>query len=129
MPGSVWEEDEKFQHWKACSTEPSETLSECITREQNRVLLTQANTATILSNTTCWADPLMVDRTVYQCCQILNATVPKLAKEPNRKILPISEAMPNIPKMAMEIFLSLIARQREEGNYVYESYLTAVRTF
>ena len=31
--------------------------------------------------------------------------------------------------MAIEIFLSLIARQREEGNYVYESYLTAVRTY
>ena len=89
----------------------------------------QANTATILSNKHLLGRPpdgrpnslSMLPDTERHCTQT--------AKEPNRKVLPISDAMPNNPKMAMEIFFSLIARQREEGNYVYESYLTAVRTY
>ena len=37
--------------------------------------------------------------------------------------------MPNNPKVAMEIFLDLIAKQKQEGNAVYEIYLTAVKRY
>ena len=89
----------------------------------------QPYTAMILSNTTCWADPQMVDRMTHQNYQTLKAMIPKVAKEPNRKTLPISDQVPNNPKMAMEIFMILIAKQEEEGNSVYASYLTAVETY
>ena len=89
----------------------------------------RADTANILSRTTHWADPPIVDRMIYQGYQALKATVPKIAKEPNREPLPLSEEIPNNPKMAMEIFMSLIAKQRGESNSVYTSYLNAVGTY
>ena len=89
----------------------------------------RADTAKILSKVTHRADPPIVDRMIYQGYQILKATVPKFAREPNRRPLPLSEEMPNNPKMAMEIFMSLIARHRGEGNSVYTSYLNAVGTY
>ena len=89
----------------------------------------QANTAKILSDTTHWTDPPIVDRMIYQGFQTLKATVPKIAREPNRKTLPLNEEMPNNPQMAMEIFMSLIAKQRDEGKTVYDSYLNAIETF
>ena len=67
----------------------------------------RVNTATILTNTTCWTEPPMVDWAIYQQYQILKAVVPKIAKEPNRTILPISEEMPKNPKMAIELFSDL----------------------
>ena len=89
----------------------------------------QPDTATTLSNTTCWANPPMIDRMVHQNYQTLKAITPKIAKEPSRKILPISDEVPNNPKMAMEIFMNLIAKQKEEGHSVYDSYLTAIQTY
>ena len=67
----------------------------------------------------------MIDCTVHKNYQTLKAITPKIAKEPSRKILPISDEVPNNPKMAMEIFMNLIAKQKEEGNSVYASYLIA----
>ena len=89
----------------------------------------QPDTATILSSTTCWANPPMIDCTVHKNYQTLKAITPKIAKEPSRKILPISDEVPNNPKMAMEIFMNLIAKQKEEGNSVYASYLIAIQTY
>ena len=89
----------------------------------------QTDTATILSSTTCWANPPMIDCTVHKNYQTLKAITPKIAKEPSRKILPISDEVPNNPKMAMEIFMNLIAKQKEEGNSVYASYLIAIQTY
>ena len=89
----------------------------------------QPDTATILSSTTCWANPPMIDCTVHKNYQTLMAITPKIAKEPSRKILPISDEVPNNPKMAMEIFMNLIAKQKEEGNSVYASYLIAIQTY
>ena len=89
----------------------------------------RANTAMILANTTCWTDPPMVNRAIYQRYQILKAVEPNISKEPNRRILPISSEMPNNPKMAMEMFLDLIAKQKQEGNSVYKSYLDAIKLY
>ena len=82
----------------------------------------------ILANTTRWTDAPMVDRAIYQRYQMLEAVVPKIAKEQNQRGLINSDEMPNNPKMAMEIILDLNAKQKQEGNAVYESYLTAVKT-
>ena len=100
-----------------------------VSRMYNPRVTPQADTAKILSDTTHWADPPIVDRMIYQGFQTLKATVPKIAREPNRKTLPLNEEMPNNPQMAMEIFMSLIAKQRDEGNTVYDSYLNAIGTF
>ena len=89
----------------------------------------RADTANILSKTTHWADPPIIDRLIYQEYQALKATVPKIAREPNRKPLPLSEEMPNNPRMAMEIFMTLISKQKGEGNSVYTSYLDAIETY
>ena len=59
----------------------------------------------------------------------VNATIPKIAKEPKRKVLPINTEAPSNPKMAMEIFMKLIAKQQEENNSVCTDYLTAVETY
>ena len=61
------------------------------------------NTAVTLTTITCWANPPVVDQTIYQNYQILNATTPKIAKEPIRKVLTISAEAPSNPKMAIEI--------------------------
>ena len=100
-----------------------------VSRMYNPRVTPQADTAKILSDTTHWADPPIVDRMIYQGFQILKATVPKIARELNRKTLPLNEEMPNNPKMAMEIFMSLITKQRDEGNTVYDSYSNAIGTF
>ena len=100
-----------------------------ISRMYNPRVTPQADTAKILSDTTHWADPPIVDRMIYQGFQILKATVPKIAREPNRKTLPLNEEMPSNPQMAMEIFMSLITKQRDEGNTVYDSYSNAIGTF
>ena len=87
------------------------------------------NTAVTLTTITCWANPPIVDQTIYQNYQILNATTPKIAKEPIRKVLPISAEAPSNPKMAMEIFMKLITKQKEENSSVCTDYLTAVETY
>ena len=79
------------------------------------------NTAVTLTTITCWANPPIVDQTIYQNHQILNATTPKIAKEPIRKVLPISAEAPSNPKMAMEIFMKLIAKQIWKLSYAKNS--------
>ena len=100
-----------------------------VSRMYNPRATPQADTATILSDTTHWADPPIVDRMIHQGFETLKATVPKIAREPNRKRLPLNEEMPSNPQMAMEIFMSLITKQRDEGNTVYDSYSNAIGTF
>ena len=87
------------------------------------------NTALALTNITCWANPPLVDQTIYRSYQMLNAIIPKIAKEPQRKVLPISAEAPSNPKMAMEIFMKLVAKQQEEGSSVCADYLTAIETY
>ena len=87
------------------------------------------NTAVALTNVTCWANPPIVDQTIYRNYQMLNSTVPKIAKEPKRKVLPINTEAPSNPKMAMETFMKLIAKQQEENSSVCTDYLTAVETY
>ena len=87
------------------------------------------NTAVTLTTISCWANPPVVDQTIYQNYQVLNAMTPRIAKEPIRKVLPISAEAPNNPKMARKIFMKLIAKQQEENSSVYADYLTAVETY
>ena len=87
------------------------------------------NTTVTLTTITCWANPPVVDQTIYQNYQILNATTPKIAKEPIRKVLLISAEAPSNPKMAMEIFIRVIAKQKEENSSVCTDYVTAVETY
>ena len=87
------------------------------------------NTAVALTNITCWTNPPIVDQTIYHNYQMLRATIPKIAKEPKRKNLPINTEAPSIPKMAMEIFMKLLTNQQEENGSVCTDYLTAVETY
>ena len=87
------------------------------------------NTALALTNITCWANPPVVDQTIYRSYQMLNAIIPKIAKEPQRKVLPISAEAPSNPKIAMEIFMKLVAKQQEESSSVCADYLTAIETY
>ena len=50
-------------------------------------------------------NPPKADQTIYRNYQMLNATIPKIAKEPKRKLLPINTEAPSNPKLAMEIFM------------------------
>ena len=87
------------------------------------------STAVALTNITCWTNPPIVDQTIYRNYQMLNATIPKIAKEPKRKILPINTEAPSNPKMAMEIFMKLVTNQQEENSSVCTGYLTAIETY
>ena len=87
------------------------------------------NTAKALTNITCWTNPGIGDQPIFRHYQMLNATKPKIAKEPKRKVLPINTEAPSNPKMAMEIFMKLIAKQQEENSSVCRDYLTAVETY
>ena len=53
-----------------------------------------------------------------------------VAREPTVRTLPVSNDTPSNPKMALEIFLDLIGRQRqrERGNPVGEGYARANNT-
>ena len=74
------------------------------------------NTAVALTNITCWTNPPIADQTIYRIYQMLNATIPEIAKEPKQKVWPINTEAPSNPKMAMEIFMKLIAKQQEENS-------------
>ena len=87
------------------------------------------NTAVAMTNITCWANPPIVDQTIYRNYQMLNATIPKIAEETKRKVLPINTEAPSNPKMAIEIFMKLIAKQQEENSSVCTDDLTAVETY
>ena len=83
------------------------------------------NTAKALTNITCWTNPGIADQTIFRHYQMLNATKPKIAKEPKRKVLPINTEAPSNPKMAMEIFMKLIAKQKEENCPIITNFCNA----
>ena len=59
----------------------------------------------------------------------MRTTVPTIAREPNRKSLPVSAEVPSNPGIALEIFLRLHSLQREQGQAVREDYIRGIRTF
>ena len=89
----------------------------------------RAHPSLILEATTCWSKPDLVDFAVHQTSQRMKAKTPSVAKEPNRKALPISTDVPNDPRAALEIFLNLYNKQRERGHSVGEDYARGIQTF
>ena len=89
----------------------------------------RAHPSHILEATTCWSKPELVDFAVHQTSQRMKAKTPSVAKEPNRKALPISIDVPNNPRAPLEIFLNLHNRQRERGDSVGEDYARGTQTF
>ena len=73
----------------------------------------RAHSARILDMTTCWSKPDLVDLAIHQTSLRMKAKTPSVAKEQNRKALPISTIVPNIPRAALEKFLYLHSRQKE----------------
>ena len=89
----------------------------------------RAHSARILNATTCWSKPNLVDLAVHQTSQRIKAKTPSMAKEPNRKDLPINTDVPSNPRTALEIFLSLHSRQKERGDSVGEDYARGIHIF
>ena len=59
----------------------------------------------------------------------MRTKVSTIAREPNRKNLPISAEVPSDPRMALEIFLRLHSLQREQGQAVNEDYARGIQAF
>ena len=59
----------------------------------------------------------------------MRTKVSTIAREPNRKNLPISAEVPSDPRMALEIFLRLHSLQREQGQAVNEDYACGIQAF
>ena len=95
----------------------------CI-RAEPRVL-----TARILEAITCWTKPELVDLAIHQQFQHMRTKVSTMAREPNRKNLPISAEVLSNPRIALEIFLRLHSLQREQGQAVNEDYARGIQTF
>ena len=57
----------------------------------------------------------------------MKAKTPSVAKEPNRKALPISADVPNNPRAALELFLNLHSRQKERRDSVGEDYARRIQ--
>ena len=55
--------------------------------------------------------------------------MPLVARDPTVRTLPVNKVIPSNPKMASEIFLELLGRQRERGNPVGEGYAKANKTY
>ena len=89
----------------------------------------RAHSSNILQATTCWSKPDLVDFAVHQTSQRMKAKTPSVAKEPNKKTLPINTEVPNNPRAALEIFLNLHSRQKEKGDSVGEEYERGIQTF
>ena len=89
----------------------------------------RAHPSHILEATSCWSNPDLVDFAVHRTSQRMKAKTPSVAKEPNRKALPISTYVPNNPRAALEIFLNLHNKQRERRDSVSEDYARGIQTF
>ena len=87
------------------------------------------HTARILNTITCWAQPELVELAIHQTFQQLLTTVPTVAREPNRKDLPVSKDVPSNPRIALEIFVRLHGLQREQTRAVGEQYARGILTF
>ena len=72
----------------------------------------RVQSARILEAITCWTKPELVDLAIHQQVQHMRTTVPTIAREPNRKSLPVSAEVPSNPRIALEIFLRLHSLQR-----------------
>ena len=72
----------------------------------------RVQTARILEAITCWTKPELVDLVIHQQFQHMRTTVPTIAREPNRKSLPVGTEVPSNPRVAVEIFLRLDSLQR-----------------
>ena len=63
--------------------------------------------ARILDATTCWSKPKLVELAVHQLFQHMKTMICSVAREPNKKTLPVSTEVPSNPRAALEVFLSL----------------------
>ena len=86
-------------------------------------------TARILDAITCWSKPELVDFATHQQFQRLKTTVPTVTRESSRRSLPVSTEVPSNPRIALEVFLSLHSRQREQDHSVSEDYARGIQTF
>ena len=89
----------------------------------------RAYPARILQATTCWSKPELVDLAVHQISQRKKAKTISVEKEPIKKTLPVSTKVPSNPRAALEIFLNLHSRQKQQGQSVGEDYARGVQIF
>ena len=89
----------------------------------------RVQTARILDAITCWTRPELVDLVIHQQFQHMRTKVPTIAREPNRKNLPVSAEVPSNPRVALDFFLRLHSLQREQGQAVSENYARGIQTF
>ena len=89
----------------------------------------RAYPARILQATTCWSKPELVDLAVHQISQRKKAKTISVEKEPIKKTLPVSTEVPSNPRAALEIFLNLHSRQKQQGLSVGEDYARGVQIF
>ena len=82
----------------------------------------RAHPSNILQATTCWSKPDLVD--FHQTSQRMKAKTPSVAKEPNRKTLPINTEVPNNPRAALEIFLNLHSRKKRKRGFCWRRVCT-----
>ena len=54
--------------------------------------------------------------------------MPIVAQVPATRSIFNRKDLPSNPKMAMEIFLDLVRRQKDQGSPVFDSFVTAIRT-
>ena len=85
--------------------------------------------ARILDATTCWSKPELVDLAVHQISLRIKAKTTLVGKEPNKKTLPFNTEVPSNPRAALEIFLNLHSRQKQQGQSVGEDYARGIQIF
>ena len=59
----------------------------------------------------------------------MKAKIALMGREPNKKTLPISTEVPSNPRAALEIFLNLHSRRKQQGQSVGEDYARAIQIF
>ena len=89
----------------------------------------RAHPARILNTTTCWSKQDILDLAVHQIIQRVKAKTPLVAKDSNKKTLPVSTEIPSNPRAALEIFLNLHSRLKEGGHSVGEEYARGIQIF
>ena len=89
----------------------------------------RAYPARILDATTCWSKPELVDLAVHQISLRMKAKITLVGKESNKKTLPISTEVPSNPRAALEIFLNLHSRAKQQGQSVGEDYARGIQIF
>ena len=89
----------------------------------------RAYPARIPDATTCWSKPELVELAVHQISLRMKARITLVCKEPNKKTLPLSTEVPSNPRTALEIFLNLHSRQKQQGQSVGEDYACGIQIF